>query len=152
MSPLTIYQDALDRVSRAVLAADFATYLAQIDLPYLLHTETTDFLLTTEAELRPTFDALSQGLIARGVTHYERVARSAEFARPDRIEGLHFTHMIACGDRVAPPHSSRHVLVRRGDRWLFSEAHYPIATNCWPLSDSALFADPSRQESPEAVE
>jgi hypothetical protein len=145
MNPLTIYQSRLDAVSAAVLAGDFAAYVACIDLPYLMRTATADFLLKTTADLRPIFDMVHKALVSRGVTHYERIARDAEMPRPDRIEGRHFTHMIANGERVAAPHAARQVLVRRGEVWLFSEAGYPLQTSDWPIPESALFAAKSAQ-------
>jgi hypothetical protein len=141
MNPLAIYQRALDAVSRAVMAADFDTYAAMIDLPYMIHTARADLLVSSPADLRPTFDALSQGLRARGVTHYERVARAADYVARDRIEGWHHTHALAEGEPLAYPHVARHTLVRRGDRWLFSEAQYDmLGATRWPLTDADLFA------------
>jgi hypothetical protein len=147
MNPLTVYQSALDAVSRAVLAGDFEAYAAMIDLPYLIHTAVADLLVTTTADLRPTFDALSQGLKARGVTHYERVARAADYAARDRIVGWHQTHALSDGEPLAYPHVARHTLVRRGDRWLFSEAQYDMLTAArWPLDEADLFAHVDRLE------
>jgi hypothetical protein len=138
MTPLVLYQRALDAVSAAVLANDFAAYLACIDLPYLVRTTRAQFVLTTAAELEPTFRTLSGTLARSGVTHYERVAREAGLVHPDRIEGWHHTHMIANGERIIAPHPARQALVRRGDRWLFSEAGYPLQTAQWPLSEAAV--------------
>jgi hypothetical protein len=140
MNPLTIYQTALNVVSQAVLAGDFDTYAAMIDLPYLVHTATADLLVQTRESLRPTFDALSQGLRVRGVTHYERVARAADYVARDRIEGWHHTHILIDGEPLAYPHVSRHRLVRRDAGWLFSEAHYNAVTaGHWPMTDGDLF-------------
>lgn len=140
MNPLTIYQDALNCVSQAVMAGDFFRYAAMIDLPYLVHTARAEILVSTTADLRPTFEALSQGLKARGVTHYERVARAADYAARDRIEGWHHTHLLVDGQAVAYPHAARHHLVRRGQVWLFSEAYYDMLTATrWPLGEADLF-------------
>mgnify|MGYP001764933687 CR=1 FL=1 len=140
MNPLTIYQSALDTVSQAVLSGDFFRYAAMIDFPYLVHTATADLLVTTTADLRPTFEALHQGLRARGVTHYERVARSADHVGRNRIEGLHHTHILANGEPLTYPHVSSHVLVRRGELWLFSEARYDaLRSDRWPLNVSDIF-------------
>ncbi len=139
-SPLALYQTALDAVSAAVLAGDFAAYLAMLDLPYLVRMADGDVVLTRPQELEPTFRALSQGLARRGVTHYERVAREAQFQRADRIIGRHFTHMIAGTDRIAPPHAASAALVRREDgRWRFTEASYPFPRADWPLTDAMIF-------------
>ena len=140
MNPLDIYQAALDAGSGAVLAGDFARHAATFDLPYLVHTATAHLLVKTTAELRPTFDALREGLLAHGVTHYERIAKTADYVDRDRIEGTHHTHILADGERVAYPYLSRHVLVRRGQLWLFSEAHYDqVQANRWPLSTGDIF-------------
>ena len=140
MNPLTIYQAALNRVSEAVLAGDFDAYAAMIDLPYLVHTATADLLVSTREDLHPTFEALAQGLRDRGVTHYERVARAADYVARDRIEGWHHTHVLIDGEPLVYPHVSWHKLVRRDERWLFSEATYTVITSArWPLSDEDLF-------------
>jgi hypothetical protein len=139
MTPLSIYQRALDRVSQAVMAGDFDAYLAQIDLPYLVQTETVRHLLSSADDLRPTFEALTKGLAARGVTHYERLARAADYADCDRIEGWHYTHLIADGQQVEWPKRSSHVIVRRGAEWYFSEADYPIRADHWPFDDATIF-------------
>lgn len=144
MNPLSIYQQALDTVSNAVLSGEFETYAAQIDLPYLIHTENARLLVTTVEDLRPTFDTLSRGLAARGVTHYERVAHEADYVSRDRIEGWHLSNMIADGERIAYPQVSRHAIVRRDGAWLFSEAHYAIKADRWPLTDAVIFADAGR--------
>jgi hypothetical protein len=139
-SPLAIYQRALDAVSASVLSGDFAAYLAMLDLPYLVRLSDADIVLTRSEELEPTFRALSQGLARRGVTHYERVAREAQFQRMDRIVGRHFTHMIAGGDRIAAPHASAAALVRReGGVWRFTEASYPFLRADWPLTEAMIF-------------
>lgn len=153
MNPLTIYQDALNLVSQAVLAGDFDAYAAMIDLPYLVHTQDRDLLVTTIGDLRPTFLALHDGLKVRGVTHYERVARSAEYVDRDRIEGWHHTHMLAQGMAVNQPHMSRQTIVRRGERWLFSEAHYDaVRGDRWPLTFADVFAAADALSKPEAIQ
>lgn len=138
MNPLDVYQEALDAVSRAVLAGDFDAYAVRIDLPYLVHTETARHLVVSREDLRPTFQALHETLRDLGVTHYERVAREADYVQRDRIEGWHHTHLISHGERVTCPHASRQAIVRRGDVWLFSEAHYNIRANRWPVTRDVL--------------
>jgi hypothetical protein len=138
MNPLTLYQEALDIVSRAVLIGDFDGYARMIDLPYLIHTENARHLISTVDDLRPTFAAVREVLAAQSITHYERVARAADYVQRDRIEGWHHTHLISHGERVACPHVSRHALVRRAGRWLFSEAHYAIRADRWPITREVL--------------
>jgi hypothetical protein len=140
MTPLNIYQRALNTVSAAVVAGDFDLYARQIDLPYLIQTMNGRHLITAVEDLRSTFDALSRGLASRGVTHYERVARKAEYVHRDRIEGQHSTHLIADGERIIHPKAVRQSIVRRGSSWLFSDACYPIDAPNWPFDDATIFA------------
>ena len=139
MNPLALYQSRLNAVSRAVLEGDFAAYMACIDLPYLISTAGADFVLRTPAEMETVFRTVHGAMQRRGVTHYERIAREAEFERPDRIVGRHFTHMLSNGERVTAPHAARQVLVRRGEVWLFSQAGYPLQTADWPIPEAAIF-------------
>lgn len=140
MNPLEIYQTALNTVSEAVLAGDFYRYAAMIDFPYLVRTSDADLLVSTTADLRPTFMALHEGLKARSITHYERVARSADYVDRNRIEGWHHTHMLADGQAVNCAHASRQTLVRRGQLWLFSESQYDaVKGSRWPLTFSDIF-------------
>jgi hypothetical protein len=138
MNPHDIYQRALNVVSQAVLAGDFATYADQIDLPYLVNTRTARLLVSTREDLHPTFVALHETLTEGGVTHYERVARQADYVDRDRIEGWHHTHLISHGERINFPHVSRHAIVRRGALWLFSEAQYDIRADRWPVTKEML--------------
>ena len=46
MTALRIYQQALDTVSAAVMAGDFAAYLDMIDLPYLIRMVDADIILS----------------------------------------------------------------------------------------------------------
>lgn len=140
MTPLDLYQQALDRVSAAIFAGDFDTFARQIDLPYLVETMNGRYLITATEDLRETFLTLSRGLAARGVTHYERVAREADYVHRDRIEGRHATHLIANGERIITPKIVRHTIVRRGENWLFSDVWYPIDAPIWPFDDKTIFA------------
>jgi len=141
MNPLTLYQAVLDTVSQAIMAGDFDSYARTIDLPYLVQTNNARHLITQIEDLRSTFDALSQGLARRGVTHYERIVREADYVHRDRIQGSHYTHLIANGERVLHPKLVCQAIVRRGDAWLFSEACYPIDAPHWPLDDATIFAN-----------
>ncbi|MEZ5796111.1 MAG: hypothetical protein R3D63_00575 [Paracoccaceae bacterium] len=135
---MDLYQRALDQVSKAVLAGDFAAYVAMLDLPYLVHTLQADLVSHSPAEIEPTFRNMHAGLVEMGATHYERVAREAHFALPDRIEGRHFTHVIANGERLVAPWEAQTALVRRPGGWRFCEASYPFRTDQLPLTAEVM--------------
>jgi len=128
MNPLEIYQGALNQVSAAVLAGDFAAFLTMFDMPYLMQTDTERLLAISGDDLFVEFHDLHQTLRSRGVTHYERVARKADYVARNRIEGWHYTHQIADGERVVPPTGGRETLVLSTDRWRFCEAYFPKLT------------------------
>jgi hypothetical protein len=135
MNPLNEYQAALNVVSAAVLAGDFDTYIARMDLPYLICTLQEDFVLHRPEELEPTFRNLSDALRRHGATDYIRIAHAAEFVRSDRIEGWHNTNIIVGDQRVMAPWAARQALVLRDGVWRFSEAHYPIFADSMPLTE-----------------
>ncbi|MGL4309868.1 MAG: hypothetical protein ACRCSU_05220 [Paracoccaceae bacterium] len=149
MNPLTIYQEALDSVSRAILAEDFDAYIQKIALPYLIHTNRATFTLLCDEDFIETFHNMHNGLKERGITHYERIGREARYVGRERIEGLHFTHMISGDQRIAAPHASRQVLIRTALGWRFSEAYYPIENEVWPMKFIELGKDPLRPPPPE---
>ena len=139
MNPPTIYQKALNLTSDAILAGDFLGFAEMVDFPYLVHTSQAYLLVSTPDDLRLTFHALSQSLKDRGVTHYERVARAADYIARDRIEGWHHSHILINGAHVSYPYAAHHCLVRRDQRWLFSEARYDmLAATQWPLAASDI--------------
>ena len=148
MNPLEVYQQAIDIVSRAVLADDFETYATCFDFPYLIRTADTHFVAHGPDDLEETFRTVARALARRGVTHYERIARDAEYVRPDRIVGWHFTHMMRDGVRIIAPHASSQILVLRNGRWLATEANYPLLTADWPPSEAAIFGPKGYFESP----
>lgn len=134
MNPLTLYQEALDTVSTATLKGDFAAYSAMIDFPYLLCTRTENFLVSQPEDLLSTFSNLSGALADYGVTDYIRLAHEADYARLDRIDGWHTTHILVGDQRIIAPWAARQSVVRRDGIWRFSEAHYPFLADTLPLT------------------
>ena len=152
MNPLTIYQDVLNLASGAILAGDFPRFAVMVDFPYLVHTSQAYLLVNSADDLRPTFDTMSQSLKNRGVTHYERVARAADYTARDRIEGWHHSHILINGAHMSYPYAAHHCLVRRDQRWLFSEARYDmLAATQWPLAASDIVRLNDGPPSPEVM-
>lgn len=140
MTPIGLYQDRLNTCAAAMVAGDFDAWVQMLDLPWLFCTLRADFVLATDEELRLVFDSLTLLLRANRATHYERSARDAVMVRPDRIEGWHFSHVIADGEWITAPLAARHMMVRRDGVWLFSEAHYPFDTDTLPLTEEVVRA------------
>lgn len=133
MNAISIYQGMLDTVSQAVMTNDFDAYVSCICLPYVIRTHTAVFTLHVEADLRDMLQNLHQGLHQRGVTDYVRIARTARFSSYCHIEGLHFTHMLRDGERIAAPHSASQSLILSGTAWRFIEARYAIENDTLPI-------------------
>ena len=140
MNPLSIYQRVVNEVSDAILARDIHRLGAMFDFPYLVRGMQTHMVFHALDELRPAFETFFTSFANRGVTHYERVAREADYVRPDRIVGWHYSHIIANGERLAPPRSAGEVLLCRDGHWVVSESNYPVQDSSWPLTEETLFS------------
>lgn len=134
MDAYAIYESLLDRVSTAVMQQDFQTYFSCISLPYVIRTHGGVFVVEREETSREMLVSLSEGLRARGVTHYERICRWAEFRSPSHIEGGHFTHVLRNGERILPPYASSQSLIRSDGRWRVAESRYAVENTALPVT------------------
>lgn len=141
MNPLTIYQQVITGMAEALLARDAGRLGAMFDFPYLVSGLQNHMVFRSLDELRPAVEVFFDSFARRGVTHYERVAREADYVRPDRIVGWHYSHIIANGERLAPPRAAGEVLVRRDGRWRVSESNYPVIAADWPLTEDKIFSE-----------
>jgi hypothetical protein len=108
-------------------------YLARVHLPYPVVTHGCRTVLRTADDLAEVFRALSEGLAAKDVTEYVRLAREASFGGPDGISGTHYTHAISDGQRVFPPHISAQTIHRIDGTWRFTSARYALDNKNWPI-------------------
>ena len=134
MDPLDLYQASIDTVSHALLTMDDDLYLSKLALPYAITTHGGSFVVTEEHEIRTIFVTLSDSLRRMGVTSYVRSAHRADYIRPDVIEGLHYTHMLRDGERIAPPHAACQRLMRIGGEWRFVAAFYAVENADLPIA------------------
>lgn len=111
-----IYQQHLDVLSRAILAADFDSFALRISLPHKITTETDTIEMTTPEELERAFRSFSDLYIQQGVTDFVRIVTSAHFRGPDEIIGTHESHKLRNGLRVQAPYPNRIRLLRGADR------------------------------------
>jgi hypothetical protein len=133
MDAKTLLQSWLDRMSATVLADDWTTYAAHVDLPFRLVTETGDMLVATDAELRRGFDGFVAALRSQNVTDYVRLVSSARHPGPDRLEGTYDTHTLSHGQRVLPIYRSAITLHRQGETWRATWIANTLNNDRWPI-------------------
>lgn len=125
--PIAIYQAVLDRLSRAALDGDRDIIRRHVRLPLVAATGAGPLTITTEAALMAYCLAYTHTLRQLGATDYIRIARTARFVAPDRIEGLHYTHVIRGSDRIVAPYASRMALAEGAGGWAVVEANHSLA-------------------------
>lgn len=128
-SAMALYQDFLDRMSKANLDRDFETYSAMIAYPLTSHTDTDDAVYASPCEARPFFDVFSTYMAQKNGDHLERTAERAEFLSGTRICGYHDTMLYSRGAAVYGPVKSRMVLERQGTGWFLKSITNSLTTH-----------------------
>ena len=131
---LTLYQEALDIMSDAILACDLEMLQTRIKLPYRSVTLNSDTIIETRDDLRAAWLEFGRSLQGLGVNQFIRLASDAEFMSADYIQGYHVTHTLRNGTRVVPSYSNRMVLQRIGEVWKLTEVDSAVKSLSWPMS------------------
>lgn len=117
----------LDVTGRAMMANDFAMFATCFHLPHELETFDGTHVMTSEAELRATFDAVHEHFKSLGVTQLVRNCISAEFVAPDKVHATHQTFLMA-GDRLRQePFPSFSILRNFAGHWKVTHSQYAIS-------------------------
>lgn len=123
-----IYQDHLDRLSRAAFDGDFETLLAHVAIPAHIVTAAGDAVITSAAELEFVMLDYIRSLARAGVVKEREWCIEARLmpGATDMITGTHFTEWHYADDR--PPHryTGRLVLIRLDDSWKVMTLHANI--------------------------
>jgi hypothetical protein len=114
-----IYQDFLDRVSRALMAGDMSAIVACMAYPQDLRTNDGFLTVTSEKQMFDVVSDFRAFLMGLGTTDYHRVCDWAEADEADEtITGEHVTYVLRGGSFALPPIRSRMILRRIGGAWL----------------------------------
>ncbi len=113
-----IYQEHLDALSTAILAADLQVGRERLAIPYFIQTLDISIAIKTEEEFKKIFLAVGTSMRAEGVTEQIRIVKNATFTAPDEIIGTHVTHRMRRATRLIDPYPSRVRLVRDAEnKW-----------------------------------
>lgn len=138
---LAIYQDHLDRVSRAVWSLDTDTLLETLALPNRMLTQDAEVLLDTPEALIEAIRDFKDFLLRAGANEYHRIARLAHFhpQHDNRIDGSHDTYILRGGQFVLEPYRCDQVLVRENGGWRGIEIRAEVHNStCTVLSPTHL--------------
>ncbi|SEN29498.1 hypothetical protein SAMN05216227_1010110 [Pseudorhodobacter antarcticus] len=141
-----ILQAYLDKVADAVMHDDWPRYLAAMTLPFHLVTHNGNIALTTEADLRATYDGFRQTLQVQRVTDYIRLVQTAKQIDDDLITGSYITHLLSGGQRLLDPFTSQITLRRSESVWCAVSITNALVSSRWPL---LLHPSPSQIKGPD---
>ena len=118
-SASAIYQDFLDRVTRAVWVGDDLTVADAMVYPNTMETTDGVVVLENAAAMMDCAAGFRESLLRMGATEYHRICKSASFnGTRDQIEGTHVTYVMAGGSLAIPAFGNRMWLVKLNDRWM----------------------------------
>lgn len=133
MPALQILQAYLDEVGDACLRDDWETYVAAVELPFILMTQAATICISTQDELRIGFDAFCATLKHQRVTDHIRLAESAVDLDQGLISGRYTTHLLSGSHRIIPPYRSSITLRLAGNHWRAASISNDLVNTHWPL-------------------
>lgn len=138
---LAIYQDHLDRLTRAVWEGDDNTLVNLLALPNRMITADAEILLQGADDVIKAARDFRRFLHRSGAQEYHRIARKAEWhpIHENRIDGSHDTYILRGGTYVLEPYLNHQVLVREGGIWRGIEIRAEVQNStCTILSPEQL--------------
>ncbi len=134
VSPLVIYQDYINDLSRINLADDFEAWCARCEFPHSVHIDQVDEIIESPSQLHPFFDMLRREIETHKIDRMVRTAEHAEFLSGTQICGYHQTNLYSGSEVKLGPVASRYILKRTGTEWRMtsvtnslSNAEFPYA-------------------------
>jgi hypothetical protein len=128
-----ILQEALDDLGSALITGDWDGFLARIDLPFEMQTDTATIHVTRADDMRDGYDRFREFIFLRRVTDYVRLAETAAFDGPDTLSGSYVSHLLSNGTWVVPPYRSLMVLRRRDSDWFACRIVANLQNDRWPI-------------------
>lgn len=134
-----ILQDYLDRMSQAVMEADFETYAAGVALPFHLVTTANSMVVTTQDDLRDGFDSYVGMLRVQQATSYHQIADRAWFIDEALLSGHYVTNILNMTHRIVPAFTSQIVLRwSDGIAWRAASIANGTRNATWPIHSVAV--------------
>lgn len=133
-SPLRLYQDYLDAVTRSNMDDDFDAWCALCDFPHTVHMERIDEVIERPDQIRPFFDMLRDLINDHNIDDMQRSAHRAEFVSATQLCGYHETTLYSKGEAKVGPVSSRYILKRSGTSWRAISITNSVKNDKFPYS------------------
>ncbi|MCV3270538.1 hypothetical protein [Roseobacter sinensis] len=133
VTALTVYQETLDILSRALMEGDWEVAQARIKLPHLQRTQSIEIVVETAEDLIIGLTAFRDALLGRGATHLVRLATDAEFMSENYLSGHHVTHTLNNAVPVVESYANRMVLLREDGLWKVLEVECMLDNPHWPI-------------------
>ncbi|MDU8909914.1 hypothetical protein [Aestuariicoccus sp. MJ-SS9] len=147
-----IYQDHLDRLSRALWVRDFAAVADMLGLPNVMATKDARLRFDDNADLLTTLTHFRDSLQTMGATGYHRICQRAAYLAGDdtRIEGRHTTYVLRGGHYAVPPWQSDMTLELRDGVWKGMTITSDVRNSDCTVLSPANLRDRARIQSPDA--
>lgn len=133
-SPVRIYQDFMDRLSKSNLEDDFDTWCAHCAFPHTVHMATVDEVVSEPAHIKPFFDMVTKQIAQYDVDEVDRRTDHAEFISATQICGYHTCNLRSKGVSKLGPVSSRYILERFGTTWKATSITNSVKNTEFPYS------------------
>lgn len=141
---LTIYQDALDVLSNAIIREDTATLLARVKLPHLWRTLNHEVVVETPEDLIDGMVTFGRAIKGLGATNLVRLATDAAFLGDRYIAGHHVTHTLKDAVPVIDSYANRMVLIQEDGVWKLLEIESMLENPHWPIYIPRVQKDANR--------
>ncbi|KUF11243.1 hypothetical protein [Pseudoponticoccus marisrubri] len=123
----TVFQSALDRMTEALLAQDYAAFRAGIALPFFMQGSESTSVLVEEDELEREFARSMTEFEVLGVTDLVRQVKGADMVGTRRIYGRYRTHILSGTRLVLPGYVSTMSLEQGADlEWRATTLMHPL--------------------------
>ncbi|WP_298293217.1 hypothetical protein [uncultured Litoreibacter sp.] len=133
-SPLKLYQEYLDKLTRSNMEDDFDAWCALCDFPHTVHMERIDEVIDGPAQIRPFFEMLKEQIVDLEIDEFRRTAHRAEFVSATQLCGYHEATLYSKGKLKLGPVSSRYILRRTGTSWRAVSITNSVKNNQFPYS------------------
>jgi len=138
-----IYQDLLDRLSRAMMQRDMTAWVNAMALPHQMTTCDGKLVLETKRDIEISFADYMSAFMRLGIARMDRICEIARVSEPGRIEGYHTTAMFDRDGAPFPVYTVKWVLIEHEDEcWRVAKSDSALSADTWsdiPHHDLSLF-------------
>lgn len=132
--PAQGFHDIADRLTKALVAGDFALYRSLMILPMKVTPRGGQaYVMDSDAALRADFDLYHQIILLHGVTDIFRDVLEVVPDGPDRAVVHLVTHILQRANRIVDPFEQRFHLLRQGGQWYIAEIESTEGHINWTL-------------------